>query len=64
LSGEKWLTFLDSSYKGTGFTQGPGQLLEEVAYQPADQLGQYTQDNINHLINLVRTWIKKHRREQ
>jgi hypothetical protein len=63
LSGEKWLAFLDSSYKGTGFAQGPGRLLEEVAYKPADQLGHYAQDNIRPLINLIRTWIKTHRRE-
>lgn len=61
LSGEKWLKFLDASYGGTGFAQGPGQMLEEVAYQPAHMFGQYTEDNIQQLINLVRTWIKKHR---
>ena len=63
LSGEKWLAFLDASYRGKGFSQGPGRLLEEIAYQPEPQLKSYTRDSIRPLIDLVRTWIKKHRRE-
>jgi len=61
LTGEKWLEFLDATYKGTGFAQGPGRLLKEIAYQPEDELKSYTRDNILQLTDLVRTWIKKHR---
>jgi len=63
LSGEKWLAFLDASYRGKGFSQGPGRLLEELAYQPEGQIKSYTSEIIRPLIDLVRTWIKKHRRE-
>lgn len=63
LSGQNWLSFLDASYKGTGFGQGPGRMLEEAAYQPAHRLQTYTRDDILALIELIRTWIKKHRSE-
>ena len=34
LSGSDWLTFLDATGGGTGFTQGPGRILTESAYRP------------------------------
>ena len=63
LSGEAWLRFLDVSYGGTDFTDGPGQILEQTAYQPQKKLEQYKAEEIRDLIRVVRKWIKKHRRE-
>ncbi|NOR13950.1 MAG: DUF4381 family protein [Candidatus Aminicenantes bacterium] len=63
LSGENWLRFLDASYGGTDFTDGPGQILEQTAYQPSKRLEQYKEEEIHDLIHIVRKWIKKHRRE-
>jgi len=63
LSGENWLRFLDASYGGTDFTDGPGQILEQTAFQPPKRLEQYKEEEIRDLINTVRKWIKKHRRE-
>ncbi len=63
LSGENWLRFLDASYGGTEFTDGPGQILEQTAYQPPKKLEQYKEEEIHELIHTVRKWIKKHRRE-
>ena len=63
LSGENWLRFLDASYGGTDFTDGPGQILEQTAYQSQKRLEQYKEEEIHELIHTVRKWIKKHRRE-
>jgi hypothetical protein len=63
LSGENWLRFLDASYGGTDFTDGPGQILEQTAYEPLKRLEQYTKEEIYDLILVVRKWVKKHRRE-
>lgn len=56
LAGPAWLAFLDRSYGGTGFSQGPGRLLADSAYRPAQQ----GQDEIKPLIDLVRRWIATH----
>jgi hypothetical protein len=63
LSGENWLRFLDASCGGTDFTDGPGQILEQTAYQPHKRLEQYKAEEIYDLIHVVHKWIKKHRRE-
>jgi len=63
LSGESWLKFLDASYGGTDFMDGPGHILEQTAYQPAKRLKKYKEEEIRELIHTVRKWIKKHRRE-
>ena len=34
LTGDAWLQFLDRSYGGSGFTEGPGRLLPTIAYRP------------------------------
>ncbi len=34
LSGVDWLSFLDRSYGGTGFSQGPGRALADAPYEP------------------------------
>jgi len=63
LSGEDWLRFLDASYGGTGFTDGPGQILARTAFLPTRALKRYKQEDILQLVKLVRLWIKKHRSE-
>lgn len=63
LSSDAWLKFLDISYGGTDFTDGPGQILEQTAYQPQKRLEEYKAEEIHDLIRVVRKWIKKHRRE-
>jgi hypothetical protein len=63
LSDDNWLRFLDASYGGTDFTDGPGQTLEQTAYLPPKRLEQYKEEEIRELIHTVRRWIKKHRRE-
>jgi Ca-activated chloride channel family protein len=56
LSGRDWLAFLDSSYGGTGFSQGPGKVLAAAPYEPYA-----TGADDNALADLVRRWIRKHR---
>ena len=63
LSGENWLRFLDATYGGTDFTDGPGQVLIQAAYQSPERLEKYKEEEIRELIKTVRRWIKKHRRE-
>lgn len=63
LSGDDWLRFLDASYGGTGFSDGPGQLLVKTAYLPAEKFEELPSKDIQQLLKLVRKWVKKHRSE-
>ena len=54
LSGDAWLRFLDTSYGGRGFTEGPGRLLLELAYGRAENVDTDT------LMMLVSQWIREH----
>jgi hypothetical protein len=60
LSGEDWLRFLDTSYGGTEFSDGPGQLLAQSAYLPDERIKEYKGEDIRQLLKLVRIWIKRH----
>jgi len=60
LYGEEWLRRLDSSYGGTGFSEGPGRRLIDAAYSPAEQLAHLQADEVNELVELVGLWIRKH----
>ncbi|MEM8730146.1 MAG: DUF4381 domain-containing protein [Pseudomonadota bacterium] len=53
ITGRAWLTFLDQSYGGTGFSQGPGQILAEAAYRPCPPAPE--------LKPLARDWIRRHK---
>ena len=55
LTGDGWLAFLDESYGGTGFTQGAGRVLPDLAY------GDRKTEASPALLQVVRTWIRKHR---
>ncbi|WP_353476742.1 DUF4381 domain-containing protein (plasmid) [Salipiger sp. H15] len=55
LYGEAWLNFLDTSFAGEGFADGPGRVLSSAAYRPvaaADPL----------LRSLAERWIRSHKR--
>ena len=54
LSGDAWLRFLDSSYGGIGFTEGPGRLLPVLAYGHPEDI------NADALVALLSLWIRKH----
>ena len=61
LSGKRWLTFLDSTYIGWAFTEGPGKLLPELSYWPIFKLERVSDDELQALIGLIRKWIRRHR---
>ncbi len=58
LTGEPWLAFLDRSYGGTGFTQGPGRTLTTLAYA-SPETG-YPRGEAAELVALVRDWVRNH----
>lgn len=58
LSGERWLRFLDESYGGRGFMEGPGRLLPGLAY--AAPQAERSEDQIGELVQLIRHWIRQH----
>jgi len=58
LTGEPWLAFLDRSYGGTGFTQGPGRALAQLGY--ASLGGDLPESEASALLSLVREWIRTH----
>lgn len=57
LYGADWLAFLDSTYDGTGFTNGPGRVLPSLAYSAAPSLGDADR---KELVGLLDEWIRKH----
>jgi len=61
LAGEEWLRFLDASYGGQGFTQGPGRLLPEIAYGPTQPLQALSEIDRSELLALARQWVRDHR---
>ena len=56
LSAQAWLDYLDGTWRGGGFSNGPGRLLPELAYgqrpPPAAE--------VTALIALLRDWIGQH----
>ncbi len=61
LSGKVWLAFLDSTYIGRAFTEGPGKLLPELSYWPIPKLARVPDEELQALIGLIRKWIRRHR---
>ena len=61
LSGDAWLGFLDSTYRGTAFTTGPGRLLPVLAYRPSAALASVPDRQVSELVELLRQWIRRHR---
>jgi hypothetical protein len=64
LTGKEWLEFLNRSYDGAGFTDGPGRWLPSLAY--ACRAGQPVPDEeeMGSLVSLVQTWIRDHRQRE
>lgn len=62
LTGPAWLEFLDRTGRTTGFTQGPGSILERVAYDSRAALA-LNEPTIRDIAVLVRHWISRHQRE-
>lgn len=56
LGGDAWLSFLDTSYGGSGFTEGPGRVLPELAFDPPA----LANNEAGRLCDLVATWIRTH----
>ncbi|KPK14138.1 MAG: hypothetical protein AMJ67_16675 [Betaproteobacteria bacterium SG8_41] len=57
LTGDDWLAFLDRSYGGDGFSDGPGRALASLSFEPSA----IDQRSSADLRDLVATWIRKHR---
>jgi hypothetical protein len=60
MSGKEWLAFLDKSYGGNEFTDGPGVLLPVIAYGSQKALDHIEDEEITRSVSLVRKWIEKH----
>jgi hypothetical protein len=60
LSGEGWLAFLDKTMGGKDFVEGVGRLLPELAYAPALEITNLSDESIRDLLQIVRRWIRKH----
>lgn len=58
LSGDQLLQWLDRSGKTQEFTQGPGQLLLELSYQPQPAI---SREDVRYqqLIETVRRWLRQ-----
>ena len=54
LTGRQWLEFLDTSVKGTPFSEGIGQLLADAPYRKTPP----TALEISQLIDLCESWLK------
>jgi len=61
LSGDAWLEFLDRTYGGKGFVEGPGRLLLLLAYQSSGEISNVPEKEAMAVISLTRIWIRKHR---
>ena len=60
LSGDEWLRYLDRSYGGDGFTQGPGRMLCSLAYRPVPAGLRQESNDLRNLFGLVASWIRHH----
>jgi hypothetical protein len=61
LSGDAWLEFLDRTYGGTGFVEGPGRLLPMLAYRSSGEVSTVSEQDAKALVSLARIWMRKHR---
>ena len=60
LSGKPWLAYLDATYRGDAFSNGPGRLLPTIAYASPTSLTAIPETEVAELIALLRDWIKGH----
>jgi len=59
LSGNAWLEFLDSTWRGNDFTSGSGRLLPELSYGTPQSLPGPSDDRMRELFALLRRWIRR-----
>jgi Domain of unknown function (DUF4381) len=62
LTGPAWFSFLDKTGGTTDFSSGTGALLQDASYDPRKALA-LDDTELNHVIGLVRGWIRGHRRD-
>lgn len=55
LVGESWLSFLDDTYPGNGFAEGPGRILATAAYR--------NEGKSPELTRIADEWIRGHTRK-
>ena len=60
LSGQDWVSFLDSTADMQDFTQGAGQILASAPYSPPEQIEKTTVDT-ESLYRCTLQWIRKHK---
>lgn len=58
LHGRTWLKFLDQSYGGKDFSDGPGRVIANAAYQPTHLLSAHDRAG---LLRVAQSWVRKHR---
>ncbi len=58
LHGEAWLVFLDKSYGGKDFSDGPRRVIADAPYLPAHLLS--ASDRAG-LLRVARSWVRRHR---
>ena len=61
LSGDAWLAFLDSTWKGKEFTAGPGRMLPELSYRKTLSQPSASDKRMRDMFILLRRWIRRHR---
>lgn len=64
LNGEAWLEFLNRTYGGAGFTDGPGRWLPDLAYASGGGGPIPDDDEVARLTSLVGTWIRNHHQDE
>ena len=62
LSGQEFLEFLDSTWPGGSFADGPGRVMATLSYSNRAGLRAVSEQQALELAELVRRWIREHRR--
>lgn len=62
LSGQEWLEFLDSTWPGGSFSNGPGRVLATLSYSNRAGLQTVSAEQAAEIVEIVRRWIRKHKR--
>jgi hypothetical protein len=60
LFGERWLSYLDSTFSGSFFTEGTGQLLPRLAYRSDEDLQKISDQEVSDLITVLKKWARRH----
>lgn len=55
LTGDAWLAFLDKSYPGSGFKDGPGRIIASAPYRD--------QGETPEAASLAKDWVRRHKRK-